>query len=139
MKQIKKAVWYLLELFTVFLLLYGLFRGTLAIQNYAENTYATYVRVTSIIAYPLIFGIVIRIPSLIRRWSSERQFHWVRFWVLVAPILLLFAQIYSAFLFEIDIWLPRFAVSDTVFPLLGVWVGINMTDCIKGKERRSET
>jgi len=138
MKLIKKIGWYLLELIAVFAVLYGLTRGMRAIEDYTARTYDTYIRITSIIAYPFVFGVLIRVPSLIRRWSSDNGFHWLRFWVLVAPVLLLFAQIYSAFLFEINLWLPPFAFSETAFPLLGAWVGINLMDCIKGKPRAAK-
>lgn len=140
MKQIKDIGWYLLELLAVFALLYGLFRGYVAIRNssYSSeggvNAYLVYTT-----AYPLVFGVLIRIPGLIRRWSSQRQFHWLRFWVLVAPVLLLFAQLFIAVILKNRVWLPTFSLSNVVFPLLGVWVGVNLTDCIKEKERRSES
>lgn len=142
MNLIKRIGWYLLELLAVFALLYGLFRGNQAIEqamrsgSFDFNSYG-YVRLAYVIVYPIIFGVLIRVPSLIRRWPSGKQFHWLRFCVLVAPVLLLFAQVYSAFLFGISVWLPLFATSSVALPLLGIWAGVNLTDCIKGKERRS--
>jgi|GEM_PF-5781931 len=143
MKKIQRAGWYLLELLAVFALLYGLFRGDRAIEQAMRNRpigngTIFYLRLVYATAYPFIFGVLIRVPGLIRRWDKGRQFHWLRFWVLVAPVLLLFAQFYIAVIFQARVWLPLFVQSKVAFPLLGIWMGVNLTDCIKGKERRSE-
>ena len=143
MRQIKKIGWYLLELIAVFGLLYGLFRGDQAIERAMRNipfgsTSFFHVRLAYVIAYPILFGALIRVPSLIRRWSGERRFHWLRFGVLVAPVLLLIIQFYTAFLFETRLWLPVFATGGTVLSFLGIWTGVNLMDCIKGKPRPAE-
>lgn len=145
MKYIKKIGWYLLELIAVFALLYGLFRGDQAIERALRNGFFEIdlyfdVHLAYAIAYPFIFGILIRVPSLIRRWSGDRHFNWLRFCVLVAPVLLLIIQFYAAFIFGIGtrLWLPVFATGGTVLPLLGIWTGVNLMDCIKGKPRTAE-
>lgn len=132
MKYIRNIALHIVELALFAALLFLITWGYTHFREITALTYSVLFFLYTII-YPVIFGVLIRVPGLIKRWHKKNKFNWIRFLVVVLPGLVVITQIVISIIFETKIWF-LFATDSIFLPLLGIWVGATLIDCIKGKE-----
>ncbi|ABR47977.1 hypothetical protein Amet_1807 [Alkaliphilus metalliredigens QYMF] len=87
---------------------------------------------------PFLFGTLLRLPALIERWESNKKFNWIKFLNqgLIALILtFLTSPAFYAFNYRIPTMLSLAEAHEIVLYLTAVWLGMSITDCIKGIEK----
>ena len=88
--------------------------------------------------YPLLFGVLIRLPDLIKRWRTQNRFDWARFLIIVLPGIIIITQTIISVIFGTQFSFKFMFDSDSVArPLIGIWVGAQLADSIKGKTQNN--
>ncbi|UNC92129.1 hypothetical protein [Candidatus Contubernalis alkaliaceticus] len=101
------------------------------------RTYRPYPLLWASLLMPLIFGILLRLPSLIERWNSNHKFNWSKsiYQGIPALILVFLSHPFSVMLFGNII--PIYSVQRQLFMvteikiLAAIWLGVVVTDSIK--------
>lgn len=132
MKHAKDIVLRLLELTAFAVMILTLYFVESSIRNFSELNYSLKPLICFAIVYPLFFGALIRLSDLVKRKGSQNRFDWIRFLIVVLPGVIIIAQTLIAVVFETNIWFGFMLLSYNVTrPLIGIWVGANLIDCIK--------
>ncbi len=99
--------------------------------------------IMAVVLMPLIFGILLRLPSLIERWSSTNQFNWSKFIYQGIPALIMILMsfpISGFFLPHYNNFIPiavqrLFWYETRVIYIAAVWLGVVVIDAIKGSQK----
>jgi hypothetical protein len=81
-----------------------------------------------------LFGVFVRIPSLVSRWHSNNSFDYTKLLILGMPALFLFMQPLFFPFFPFFEWWGNIANQSVILYFVGIWAGMIFVDSIKGLE-----
>lgn len=131
----RKLITNFLLFLLVIVVIYGYAHLNLALRFYVSRTYNVVPSLLAGIFIPLLFGMFIRIPALVNRWTENRQFDLARFGVQFVPGFVLLAAPRLSMLLPFEFGIPWYGpvTAQSVFTnFLGIWAGTVLIDCIKG-------
>ena len=102
------------------------------------RTFNPYPQYLTILLMPLIFGVLLRLPGLIERWNSNHKFNWSKFIYQGIPALILVFLSHPLFsllfgrIFPFAVVRQLFIYDTKIIFLAAVWLGVVVTDAIKG-------
>ena len=134
MKPTKDTILRLSELAALAVMIVIFYFAESSIRGWSESNYSFTLLFCFILIYPLFFGALIRLSDLIKRRGTQNKFDWIRFLIVVLPGIIIIVQTLIAVVFRTNLWFGFVLMSDNLArPLIGIWVGAHLIDCIKGK------
>ncbi|MCL6479002.1 MAG: hypothetical protein K6T65_11400 [Peptococcaceae bacterium] len=146
MRLNKKLIFKELLLTVVFILfLWGSVRALMPLYKVFKQEYFYLPFAIGTLITPVLFGMLLGIPSLIERWESNNGFNWLKLIVQGLPALvltippILIVRIFNiSFNFNYFPWMNMQSLppgSALILHLSGIWFGKVLIDCIKGDKR----
>lgn len=128
----KRIAYYIIELVGFFAFIFFAKWLDNYLQDIGKRTFELVPYIIFHMMYPIIFGALTRVPTLISRRHVSHRFNLIRFLIVVVPGGFMIGQCLLSMIFSTRI-LFMFATDPIFIQLVGFWVGAVIIDCIKGK------